>query len=79
METGQGGNPHGRRSDKAFAARVLKETKGGQELAQILRDITRQPPRMRERALACKLLLDRLFGAPPARLEIEHAKRPEDQ
>src|SRR5690348_6907452 len=69
LETWPGGG--GKRSDAAFAAVAMKETKSGKEIALTLIDIMRHATRPRDRALAAKILADRLWGLPPERVELE--------
>jgi hypothetical protein len=62
---GQSGNPAGRRSDKRLVRYLLKETRNGEELAEILLRIARSAPRYGDKLEALKVLLDRLFGRVP--------------
>lgn len=59
---GQSGNPLGRRSDRALVDHVLKSTKGGAELGDLLLNIARNGKRDCDRLDAATVLLDRCFG-----------------
>jgi hypothetical protein len=49
---------------------VLRQTRGGKELGEILVKIARTAPRLRDRIEACRVLLDRVYGRAPEYVQI---------
>ena len=66
-----GNSGGGRRSDRDLVKVVLRETRNGRELGEMLLRIARTAPRMRDRVEAIRELLNRLYGRAPEFVQVE--------